>query len=841
MRRALRRALLAACLCLVNLAPTAAQAEDPALQALDSLQTLSSRDSTQALAALREAEQRLGPEADPAVRRAYLSAILLVAFDAGQPQAITEAMAALEALAEAHDDRAARSLVVSARARRLASEGRNPEALALMQAQAPELQQVTDPEAVWMHHLTLASLQSAGGQFEAALSHVLRSLEVARTLPRQAESAMLRSQIHLGLVHMEMKHPQKALQIFDEALVAARRLGATQSLGWLQLHRGTLLSGMDRLDPALDAYRLAHQMGSTAGIALLKASAVNNMGDIHLRRQEFAQAEPLMRQAMADYTAAGLPSGAALSQANLGFALMGQGRIEAGVREVRAGLRFMQAAGARTTEEELLGELSRMYERAGLHREALEAIRQQQALARELFQIEREKAVGALQEQFEAAQRQQQIEQLAQENRVKDAELQGRRTQQLALSATAVVALVGGGFVFALYRRTRQANAGLRVARQDAEHALREKNMFLATASHDLRQPLHAMSLMVEALDLRNANPTLAPLVTDLKQSMAALGQQFNALLDLSRLETGALQTSAVPVDLPGLLRELVRLFREQAAVAGLDLRLHLPPKTTAVRADPVLLRQTLVNLIHNALRYTRTGGLLLAVRRRGSEWQIEVWDTGIGIAAEEEEQVFSPYFRSEQAWQMDGAGHGLGLAVVARCTRLMGATSGFRSQPGRGSRFWLRLPACQPVAEGLATPGALPATFQPLKGRCLVLDDDPQVLTGWQVLLESWGVTVQLADSAAVAQTALDAGFAPQVVFCDQRLRGGDSGFAVLKSLLARCPGASGAMVSGEFQSPQLTQAEDEGYLVLHKPLDPVALHALLERCFAEAELQAL
>lgn len=833
-----RRCLRVACLWWLVQA-SALHAQAPEWDLLDGLQTLSYQNSARALKGLQAAGPRLKASPDPALRRTYLVTLIGVAMDTGQPSLVADAIEALEAQARSGDP-VAQVLTAGARAHRLASEGRSLEARDLLLRQTPDSLKVADPLALWSYHLTLGTIQSTTGQFEAAVTNLLRSLDVARTLPRQSEASVLRSQVHLGMVYMEMKNQEKALQAIEEAMALARRLDATQSLGWLQLHRGNLVAGMGQLDLALEAYQQAWQLGTTAGMAPLVASAVNNMGDIHLRRKEYAQAEPLMRKAMAAYQEAGQPSGAALSRANLGFALMGQGQLEAGVPEVQAGIAFMRAAGARATEEDLLGELSRMYEQAGRYREAVETTRQQQALAKELFQIERQKAVGALQEQFDTAQRQRQIEQLAQENRIKDAELQSRRTQQIVLATGAAVLLLGGGVVLALYRRTRQANAGLRVARQDAEHALREKNMFLATASHDLRQPLHAMSLMVEALDLRNANPGLAPLVADLKQSMAALGQQFNALLDLSRLETGALQTSAVPVALPGLLRELVRLFREQASVAGLDLRLHLPPETASVRADPVLLRQTLVNLMHNALRYTRTGGLLVAVRRRGSEWQIEVWDTGIGIAAEEEEQVFSPYFRSEQAWQMDGAGHGLGLAVVARCTRLMGATSGFRSQPGKGSRFWLRLPACDPGVVGPAATVSTATPFPPLNGRCLVLDDDRQVLSAWQVLLESWGVTVQLADSTAVAHAALDAGFAPQVVFCDQRLRGGDSGFAVLKSLLARSPGASGAMVSGEFQSPALAQAEDEGYLVLHKPLDPVALHALLERCFAEAEQQA-
>lgn len=833
-----RRCLLIACLWWLVQA-SSLHAQEPEWELLDGLQTLSYQNSARALKGLQEAGPRLKASPDPALRRTYLVTLIGVAMDTGQPSLVADAIEALEAQARSGDP-VAQVLTAGARAHRLASEGRSLEARDLLLRQTPDSLKVADQLALWSYHLTLGTIQSTTGQFEAAVTNLLRSLDVARTMPRQSEVSVLRSQVHLGMVYMEMKNQEKALQAIEEAMALARRLDATQSLGWLQLHRGNLVSGMGQLDLALEAYQQAWQLGTAAGMAPLVASAVNNLGDIHLRRKEYAQAEPLMRKAMAAYLEAGQPSGAALSRANLGFALMGQGQLEAGVPEVQAGIAFMRAAGARATEEDLLGELSRMYEQAGRYREAIETTRQQQALAKELFRIERQKAVGALQEQFDTAQRQRQIEQLAQENRIKDAELQSRRMQQIALAAGAAVLLLGGGFVLALYRRTRQANAGLLIARQEAEHALREKNMFLATASHDLRQPVHAMAMMVEALGLRNQNPALTPLMVDLKQSMTALNQQFNALLDLSRLETGSPNTVAVPVALPAMLRELVRTFREQATSAGLQLRLRLPAQDAVVRVDPVLLRQSLVNLVHNAIRYTQTGGLLVGVRRRGADWQIEVWDTGIGISADEEEQVFSPYFRSEQAWRVDSAGHGLGLAVVARCVRLMGATCGFRSTPGKGSRFWLRLAACDSASEG-PSPTAIgpssPAPFRALSGRCLVLDDDRQVLTAWQALLESWGVTARMATTAEEAHAHLDNGFAPQTIFCDQRLHTGDSGFAVLKALLSRCPGASGAMVSGEFQSPELAQAEDEGYLVLNKPLDPVALHALLERCFAEAE----
>jgi CheY-like chemotaxis protein len=247
------------------------------------------------------------------------------------------------------------------------------------------------------------------------------------------------------------------------------------------------------------------------------------------------------------------------------------------------------------------------------------------------------------------------------------------------------------------------------------------------------------------------------------------------------------------------------------------------------------------MNLMHNALRYTKQGGVLIAVRKRSSEWQIEVWDTGIGVAIEEQDRIYSPFYRNEHAWRIDSAGHGLGLAVVARCCEMMGCQYGFSSRLGRGSRFWLRLPAVTGSLQSISIVDepkqveswAIPAS---LSGTCLIVDDDPQVINAWQSLLSSWGLEVRCVESAMQALAILDDGVMPQVILCDQRLRAGESGFDVLRALLTRCPEASGAMISGEFDSLELVEAESEGYLVLHKPLEPEVLFTLLSRWLAKS-----
>jgi signal transduction histidine kinase/ActR/RegA family two-component response regulator len=378
-----------------------------------------------------------------------------------------------------------------------------------------------------------------------------------------------------------------------------------------------------------------------------------------------------------------------------------------------------------------------------------------------------------------------------------------------------------------------------RLAKDAAEDALKAKSRFLATASHDLRQPVHAMSMLIEAISQRNQDPSLKPALTDLRTSLRAMNMMFNSLLDLSKLESGVLATEFRPVHLQAFMQEVAMLFEHDARDRQLELRLHLPKQPPYARTDANLLRQVILNLTQNALRYTQRGGVLLAVRRRGEKWQIEVCDTGIGVAKETQSDIYLPYFRHEHAWGIDSEGYGLGLSVVSRCALLLKSPLDMSSRLGRGSRFWIRVPSMPidstPLLTGDASFANLAYSDTALlpfhRGRCLIVEDDPQVARAWWTLMVAWGVEAKIASNSFEAFASLGNDFMPQAIFCDERLRAGESGFDLLKALLEKCPQARGAMVSGEFNAPTLVEAEDEGYLVLRKPVDVGLLHDLLSR----------
>ncbi|MDO5626187.1 MAG: hybrid sensor histidine kinase/response regulator [Pseudomonadota bacterium] len=412
-----------------------------------------------------------------------------------------------------------------------------------------------------------------------------------------------------------------------------------------------------------------------------------------------------------------------------------------------------------------------------------------------------------------------------------------------ALALFAAITLRHGWQHHRFMQRQFSLEEALRQMSAQATQALLEKNHFLSAASHDLRQPVYAMGLaLAAAQQTHGKDPQLGPLLEHLRRCAQAIQFMLASLLDLSRIESGHQSPRLQTLDARTLLADVPLLFGADARARGLRLRVRAPRQALPVRADAALLRQALFNLVQNALRYTSYGGVLVALRPRAGHALLQVWDTGIGITAKRQASIFRPFERGLETALVPAPGathhapavasHGLGLAVVARCAALLGAQTGVHSAPGRGSCFWLRLPLvpADDLAAGLAPPPTpTPAALPRLGGRCLVVEDDPDVTRAWRLLLPAWGVQARFADSHASAHQLLDEGFAPQALVCDLRLRGGDNGWQLLQSLAARCPSAGCLLLSADLHAPEFAEADEQGYLVLHKPVAPELLHQML------------
>ena len=362
-----------------------------------------------------------------------------------------------------------------------------------------------------------------------------------------------------------------------------------------------------------------------------------------------------------------------------------------------------------------------------------------------------------------------------------------------------------------------------------AEQANQDKSRFLAAASHDLRQPLHAMGLFLDTLARSPLTAQQASVLGHARTASGAASEMLTTLLDYSRLEAGVVQAHDAPFAVQPLLGALEQEFGPQADAAALVYRTR--ETTAAALADKALVDLVMRNFISNALRYTRTGGLLIACRARGGRLALEVWDTGCGIAPAHQQDVFKEFHQLRNPERDRRKGLGLGLAIVQRLAQAMHTQVEVRSRLGRGSVFRLWLTPWR----GALVDEAVASTHDgaSLAGRrVLVVDDDEPVRLGMQSLLASWGCHCLCAESAADALARLHQMPQPDVVVTDFRLRHEETGRQVLDTLRAHLQRSVPAIIMTGDTSPQrLRDAQSTGALLLHKPVSAAQLReALLE-----------
>jgi signal transduction histidine kinase/CheY-like chemotaxis protein len=382
-----------------------------------------------------------------------------------------------------------------------------------------------------------------------------------------------------------------------------------------------------------------------------------------------------------------------------------------------------------------------------------------------------------------------------------------------------------------LEARINNATSALMVQKDAAEQATKAKSRFIAAASHDLRQPLHAIGLFTSTLQRRVEGTELQTIVADLTKSVGVMDRLFNSLLDISRLDAGTLHANVRPFPLDRLFAQLAAEYGDAAMQK--HLRLRIRPTAEVVVSDELLLHRILTNLVANAIRYTHAGGVMVCCRFRGDMVQIEVRDSGIGIAQDKHSDIFLEFFQIGHASVGDNVmGLGLGLAIVARLARLLGTEVIVRSAPGKGSVFSLRLSRGEPGSI-LPPDEAAPATFgkSELDLHILVVDDDPLVLAGNRALLEELGCEVTTVTNASSALAALN-GYrdAPVLVLCDMWLADGENGIDLLRRMTALTAARISAILISGDTGPETQQAANEaGYPLLHKPVSAAKLRAVV------------
>lgn len=404
-------------------------------------------------------------------------------------------------------------------------------------------------------------------------------------------------------------------------------------------------------------------------------------------------------------------------------------------------------------------------------------------------------------------------------------------------------ALPGGGYVTSYnditdYKRAEnallEANETLeqRVAErsQEAELAQQSKTRFLAAISHDVLQPLNAARLFASALrDTANDNEEQRHLAERVDASLRAAEELLDGLLDVSRLDAGGLRPTLEDFDAGVLMAELAAQYAPIAASRG--LRLHAHARPLWVRSDRRLLRRVMQNFIANALRYTRQGRIVLGVRRRGAQVELQVWDTGPGIPEHHMQQIFNEFHRYQQPFDWGEQGLGLGLSICQRISRLLSHELNARSQVGRGSMFSILLPRVAPgqVVPQPAQRGRPANRDDSLAGlRVLCVDNDQEILDGMRALLGRWQVEVITASTVdeAVQKVKLQ----PDVMLVDYHLHDRLDGLDTLDALReAAAAPVPGALLTADGRDELKQQARERGYRLLTKPVKPASLRAFL------------
>lgn len=378
--------------------------------------------------------------------------------------------------------------------------------------------------------------------------------------------------------------------------------------------------------------------------------------------------------------------------------------------------------------------------------------------------------------------------------------------------------------------RVLHRTAELEQAKKLAETANQSKTRFLAAASHDLLQPMNAARLFSSALsqhpDIQGDTQALA---NQLDSSLKGAEELLSALLDVSRLDAGALTPHFEPINLTRLVQSLTDQVRPVAEQRHLQLRVHVPRQDAWVLSDRQWLRRIVQNLLSNALRYTREGGVLVGIRPCQGQWRIDVRDTGMGIPVGKQAYIFEEFQRGGDVSPWGEKGMGLGLAIVERMVRQLGHQVGVQSTPGQGSCFSLIVNACPAVTETVE-PGEEPSiTLRSLAGLVvLCVDNEPEILAGMEALLSRWGCRVITASNGQEAQAQL-VQHQPQVILADYHLANNEDGLALLKALSF---GRHGALVTAD-HSDEIALAVKKAKLnLLRKPVKPAALRAFLASC---------
>ena len=378
---------------------------------------------------------------------------------------------------------------------------------------------------------------------------------------------------------------------------------------------------------------------------------------------------------------------------------------------------------------------------------------------------------------------------------------------------------------------------GLQNAKFDAERANKAKSVFLASASHDLRQPLNAMQMYIAALQSKVKDKEILRIIEDINSVSISTARLLNALLDVSELEVGAIKPRHEIFSVNNILISIFQSFLPLAKDKELDFR--IVPSSLYVRSDPALLERILGNFMSNAIRYTNKGSVLIGCRKRGDKVSIEVWDTGCGISDDQMSLIYEDFYQIENKERDRGKGLGLGLALAKRLADSLEHTIDSKSSLGSGSCFSVSVDLAENKAD--KNQSEIFMNIMNLSGiNILLVEDDIDVLKATKQLLESWGCKVKTARNKDEVMNLIKENpyNNPDIILADNRLPGDLSGiditYLIQEKLQASIPCV---IMTGDVERNHVQSIIDQGFPVLLKPIQPAKFRAMLSHLIQAKE----
>jgi len=375
------------------------------------------------------------------------------------------------------------------------------------------------------------------------------------------------------------------------------------------------------------------------------------------------------------------------------------------------------------------------------------------------------------------------------------------------------------------------AEQALHKAKNDAEQANSAKSRFLAAASHDLRQPLQTISLLTGSLSKTHDDPQTQRNLDELKSAVGTMRDLLDTYLDISKLDSGILLPKISKFGIKSIFNRIKLRFQRQAEGKGITL--HVVPSAVIIRSDQTLLEQLVQNLVDNAIRYTQSGKVLLGCRHHGSRLHIEIWDTGMGIPADQLKIIFEDFYQLDNPARDRRKGLGLGLAISKRIAHQLNHEIDVRSWPGKGSCFRIDVPVAHGSGKPLEKSETQPSSAHQKNVRVLLIDDDPAVLDSTRLFLEVCGFLVDAVTSGpdALAHLSMSSDY-PDIIVADYLLPDGDTGDQVINHVRSEAGREIPAiLVTGDIASTSTDHLELENCQILFKPVDPDDLVRLINQ----------